>query len=47
VDKTMLSPNEAAAFSSEENKYLLSQIKEAQEAKRAAINGLNNMIGYI
>jgi hypothetical protein len=47
MDKTMLSPNEAAAFSSEENKYLISQIKEAQEAKRAAINGLNNMIGYV
>ncbi|KAG0532889.1 hypothetical protein BDA96_04G144400 [Sorghum bicolor] len=43
VDKTMLSPNEAAAFSSEENKYLLSQIKEAQEAKRAAINGMATM----
>jgi len=47
MDKTMLSPNEEAAFSSEENKYLISQIKEAQEVKRAAINGLNNMIGYI
>lgn len=43
MDKTMLSPNEAAAFNSEENKYLISQIKEAQKVKRAAINGLNNM----
>ncbi|OEL35470.1 Cell division cycle-associated 7-like protein [Dichanthelium oligosanthes] len=40
MDKTMLSPNEAAALSSEENKDLVSQIKEAQEVKRAAINDM-------
>ncbi|RCV06225.1 hypothetical protein SEVIR_1G145200v4 [Setaria viridis] len=38
MDKTMLSSNEAAALSSEENKDLISQIKEAQEVKRTAIN---------
>lgn len=42
----MLSPNKSAAFSSEEKKDLISQIKEAQEVKRAAINGLNNVTGY-
>ncbi|CAN6272533.1 unnamed protein product [Urochloa humidicola] len=40
MDKTMLSPNEAAALSDEENKDLISQIKEAQEVKRAAINDM-------
>ncbi|CAM0145594.1 unnamed protein product [Urochloa decumbens] len=40
MDKTMLSPNEAAALSNEENKDLISQIKEAQEVKRSAINDM-------
>ncbi|CAN6278436.1 unnamed protein product [Urochloa humidicola] len=40
MDKTMLSPNEAAALSDEENKDLISQIKEAQEVKRSAINDM-------
>ncbi|XP_062218948.1 uncharacterized protein LOC133918871 [Phragmites australis] len=39
MDKTTL-PNEAAAPSIEENKDLISQIKEAQEVKRAAINDM-------
>ncbi|CAN6231505.1 unnamed protein product [Urochloa humidicola] len=40
MDKTMLSPNEAAALCDEENKDLISQIKEAQEVKLAAINDM-------
>jgi hypothetical protein len=47
MDKSMLSPNETAALTSEENKDLISQIKEAQEVKRSAISGQNNTIGYI
>ncbi|AQK52851.1 Cell division cycle-associated 7-like protein [Zea mays] len=47
MNKIIVSPNEAAASNSEANKYIISQIKEAQEVKRAAINGLNNMIRYI
>ncbi|GJM91054.1 hypothetical protein PR202_ga07389 [Eleusine coracana subsp. coracana] len=38
MDKTILKPNEAASI--EENEDLISQIKEAQEAKRAALNGM-------
>jgi hypothetical protein len=41
MDKAALMPNEAASV--EENKNLISQIKEAQEVKRAALNGLSNM----
>ncbi|RLM79445.1 uncharacterized protein C2845_PM12G12260 [Panicum miliaceum] len=40
MDKSMLSPNETAALTSEENKDLISQIKEAQEVKRSAINDM-------
>ncbi|WVZ76196.1 hypothetical protein U9M48_024186 [Paspalum notatum var. saurae] len=40
MDTTVLSPNEAAAVSDEENKDIISQIKEAQEVKRAAINDM-------
>ena len=45
MDKPILSPNETAALNSEENKDLISQMKEAQEVKRSAINGQNNMAG--
>ncbi|KAL6646756.1 hypothetical protein ACP70R_015450 [Stipagrostis hirtigluma subsp. patula] len=38
--KTTLSPDEAAALSIEENKDLISLIKEAQEVKHAAINDM-------
>ncbi|RLN08451.1 uncharacterized protein C2845_PM11G16960 [Panicum miliaceum] len=40
MDKSMLSPDETAALTSEENKDLISQIKEAQEVKRSAINDM-------
>jgi hypothetical protein len=40
MDKSMLSPNETAALTSEENKDLISQRKEAQEVKRSAINDM-------
>ncbi|XP_025805281.1 uncharacterized protein LOC112884118 isoform X2 [Panicum hallii] len=40
MDKSMLSPNETAALTSEENKDLISQIKEAQEVKRSAISDM-------
>ena len=45
MDKSLLSPNETAALNCEENKDLISQIKEAQEVKHSAINGQNNMAG--
>jgi hypothetical protein len=38
MNKTTLSSNEAAALSSDENKDLISQMKQAQEVKRTAIN---------
>lgn len=47
MDKAMVSPNEASAHSNEENKDLISQIKEAKEVKDSAMNGQNNMTGYI
>ena len=47
MDKSLLSPNETAALNSEENKDLISQMKEAQEVKRSAINGQNNTTEYI
>jgi len=40
MDKPILSPNETAALNSEENKDLISQMKEAQEVKRSAINDM-------
>ncbi|KAG2657957.1 uncharacterized protein LOC120698880 isoform X4 [Panicum virgatum] len=40
MDKSLLSPNETAALNCEENKDLISQIKEAQEVKHSAINDM-------
>ncbi|TVU32256.1 hypothetical protein EJB05_23980, partial [Eragrostis curvula] len=40
IEKTTLAPNEAATLGAEENKDLISQIKEAQEVKRAALNDM-------
>jgi hypothetical protein len=45
MNKATLMPTEAASV--EEKKDLISKIKEAQEVKRAAQYGLNNMTRYI
>jgi hypothetical protein len=45
MNKATLMSTEVASV--EEKKHLISQIKEAQEVKRATLYGLNNMTRYI